>query len=66
MYIIYTEIRHDGSVQRWYYGTYADRDRANEIALEMNEHSESNIRRCVCEESKAESFGIMNMPKGVE
>ncbi len=40
MYIVYAEIHKDGKVERWYYGTWADRDRANEVALDLDGYSE--------------------------
>jgi len=60
MYIVYTQIHNDG-VQRWYYGTYADRDRANEVALELG--GSYPVYHCVCSIEEAETLGIQNMPK---
>ena len=34
-YIVYTEHHFDGKVERWYYGTFKNRDRATEVASEL-------------------------------
>ena len=58
-YIVYTEIHHD-EVERWYYGTY-DREKANDVALEMG--GAYPIYHCVCKEEDAEELNIQNLPK---
>ena len=65
MYIIYTEIfpeDYTKPVERWYYGTYSDRDQANEIAIALNEGAGPRIYRCVCDASEARKLGIRNLP----
>lgn len=61
MYIVYAEIHKDGKVERWYYGTWADRNRANEVALDLDGHWP--IYYCVCKEEEAEELGIQNLPR---
>ena len=58
-YIVYTEILENGKVERWYYGTY-NRDRANEVALELG--GEYPIYHCVCALADAERMGVQNLP----
>lgn len=60
MFTVYTEIHENGTVERWYYGTYADRDRANEVALELG--GEWPVFHCVCPRDEAEAWGILNLP----
>lgn len=61
MYIVYTEIHKDGKVERWYYGTWADRDRANEVAMDLD--GEWPIYYSVCREDEAEELGVQNLPR---
>ena len=61
MYIVFSEIHKDGKVERWYYGTWPDRNSANEVALELGNNWP--VYHCVCPEEEAEEFGIQNMPK---
>ena len=60
MFIVYTEILGD-TIQRWYYGTYADNNRANEVALELG--GAYPVYHCVCSIDDAQDLGILNMPK---
>ena len=65
-YIIYTDIHHNGSIQRWFYGIYNNRDVANAEAQRMNEEynlPSQGIYRCVCKAEDAGKMGVMNMPK---
>lgn len=65
MWVVYTEIHEDGDhllpgeVERWYYGRWADRDKANEVAIELG--NEWPTYHCVCAEEDAEKLGIQNM-----
>lgn len=59
MWIVFTEIHNENGVERWYYGKWSDRDRANEVALELG--GEWPIYHCVCAEADAEKFGIQNL-----
>ena len=61
MYIVYSEIHKDGKVERWYYGTWADRDRANEVAMDLDGHWP--IYYDVCREDEAEELGVQNLPR---
>lgn len=61
MYIVYSEIHKDGKVERWYYGTWADRDRANEVAIDLDGHWP--IYYGVCREDEAEELGVQNLPR---
>lgn len=62
-YIVYTEVHNwdNGTVERWYYGCWADRDKANEVALELGCDRAEGIWHCVCREDEAEGLGIHNM-----
>ena len=62
-YIVYTEIHNTakGTTERWYYGCYATRERANAVALELGSSRAEGYWHCVCREDEAESFGILNM-----
>ena len=61
MYTIYTEIHENGTTERWYYGTYADRDMANEIAIDL--WGEWPVYHCVCRAEEAEALGVLNLPR---
>lgn len=61
MFITYTEIHGENGLERWFYGAYNTRERANEVALELG--SEYPVYRCVCEAAEAKELGIRNMPK---
>lgn len=60
MYIVYTEIIKENGVERWYYGTYRESDRANEVALELG--GEHPIYHCVCGAEDAKALKILNLP----
>ena len=47
MYTIYTEIHENGTTERWYYGTYADRDRGRvaRIPLRLQSRGSRGPRR---------------------
>ena len=58
-YIIYTEIL-DIPIERWYYGSETNADKANRIALERG--NSDNAYTCVCTLEAAEGLHILNMP----
>lgn len=59
-YIVYTEHHFDEKVERWYYGTYENRDRANEVALELG--YAYPWYHCVCGLEEAFELGVQNLP----
>lgn len=60
-YIVFTEIHYkDGYIERWYFGRFNNRDKANEIAIELG--NQYPIFHSVCAESDAEDFDIHNLP----
>lgn len=60
MWVVYTEIHENENIDRWYYGTYKDRDRANEVALELG--NEYPIYHCVVSLEDSIKFNIKNLP----
>ena len=60
-YIVYTEIHTENGVERWYYGTWSNKDTANEVALELG--GAWPTYHCVVEADRAEAFGIQNLPR---
>ena len=54
MFTVYREIFTENGIERYYFGNYSNRNRANEVALEEG--------CCVCEAERAEEFGIRNLP----
>ena len=60
MYVVYTEIHENGSLERWYYGTYSSKNRANEVALELG--GRWPVYHCVCPKDEAVDYGIQNLP----
>lgn len=61
MFTVFTEIHENGTVERWYYGTYNDRDFANEVAIDLG--NEWPVYHCVCRAEEAEDWGILNLPR---
>lgn len=63
MWIVYTEIHDENGVERWYYGRWDDHNKANEVAIELNNNRGSKypVCSCVCHVDNAEKLGIMNM-----
>jgi len=63
-YVVYTEIRKGSYSERWYYGTYDDLNKANDVAYELGHgyEDEFDIYHCVCDASQAVKFGIRNLP----
>lgn len=61
MFTVFTEIHENGRVERWYYGTYNDRDFANEVAIDLG--NEWPVYHCVCRAEEAEDWGILNLPR---
>lgn len=59
-YIVYTEHHFDGKVERWYYGTFKNRDRATEVASELcNAYPYYHF---VCKWEEASGLGVQNLP----
>ncbi len=51
MWVVYTEIITDGGYERWFYGKYESKRKANEVAIDRNEmFSNSSTFFCVCNE----------------
>lgn len=59
MWVVYTEIHTEKGVERWYYGKYNNRDRANEVALELK--SSYPIFHRVCPFGQVEELKIKNI-----
>lgn len=59
-YVVYTQIHEAGRIERWYYGTYNDRNRANEVAYDLG--GEYPVYHCLCKESEAKDYNIQNLP----
>lgn len=61
MFVVYTEIFHENNnVERWFYGRYPSRNRANEVAMMLGR--EYPIFHCVVPEEEAIALGVKNMP----
>ena len=64
MWIIYSERFEDHTPVRWYYGTYENRDHANEVAIALNkvfeDHADASF--CVCRDDNSIVETIKNMP----
>ena len=59
MWMIYSERFVDNKAVRWFYGTYADRDRANELALQLkDQYRDPNLWFCVIPAEDAEAYGV--------
>lgn len=58
-YIVYTEIHAGSDMERWYYGTY-DRNRANEVALNLG--NSNSVWHCVCKIEEAKALNVLNLP----
>ena len=60
MYIVYTQIHENHTIERWYYGTYETAERADEVALALG--NEYPTFHCVCKAEEANDYGIQNLP----
>lgn len=59
-YIIYTEIFGE-TIERYYYGSY-NRNKANEVAMQMNRSAGSDTHYCVCDMEQAKALEVMYLP----
>ena len=59
MYIVFTESFEGAQVERWYYGRWADKNTANEVALDLG--GQWPIYHCVCTAEEAVVLGVQNM-----
>ena len=63
-YIVYTEIFNDLGVERYFFGEYPDRDRANAVAEHLNAiRGDDDTFYCVCSREVAEEMGVRNLPR---
>lgn len=63
MWDVYTEIHKDGKCERWFYGRYESRERANEVALDLGVSYVERTWHCVCKSEDSASMGVKNLPK---
>ena len=62
-YIVYTEIFLD-EVERYFFGEYPDRNRANAVAEHLNDiKGDDDKFYCVCSREVAEEMGVRNLPR---
>lgn len=63
-YIVYTEIcsNYEHTPERFFYGLYDNRDRANEVAIDLGNDYDRGIFHYVCLDTDAETFHIQNYP----
>ena len=64
-YIVYTETFNDEGFNRYFFGEYPDRDRANSVAEHLNDikGDDNDTFYCVCSREVAEEMGVMNLPR---
>ena len=58
-YIVYTELLNDDGFEAWYYGTYDNRDIANDVACLLNEDRSEGFHG-VCPENERKEWEIKN------
>lgn len=62
MFMVITEdFSCDNAITRWYYGTFTDRNRANEVAMELG--NDYPFFHAVIPAEDAESWGVLNLPR---
>lgn len=59
-FMVITENYTENGIERWYYGTWQNRDRANEAALELG--GEWPTCHCVIPAAEAEAYEVKNLP----
>jgi hypothetical protein len=59
-YMVITELFDDRITERWYYGTWADRARAEEVAAELGHGLE--VDHIVIRADEARDWDVQNLP----
>lgn len=63
MFVVYTELFENGERERWFYGCYGSRERANDVAYELGQNWETKVFHSICSLEEAVEYGIKNMPE---
>lgn len=61
-WMVVIEVIENHQSEYWYYGCYADRNRANEVAIALGKDYEKKIFHCVIPTKDAEKFEVNNLP----